>query len=197
MTAVWVILGLVVLTIVYLISLYNKIVAKKEQVKNSEKQISIQLDRRGKIFDNLINTVKKAMDYEKSALKEIIELRQKAVNLKSGGNPKELKAIEEQMSKMISSGELSSSFNLTVEAYPELKANDNMLHFQEEIVNTENKLSYAKQSFNDSIEDYNATIQSFPENVIVGKYPKLKEEFEYWTLSEEKIEKSEEQRVEF
>jgi len=186
--------------LMYAMGLYNNIVKLKELVNNAKSQISVQLDRRGKIFDSLISTVTKAMDYEKTALKEIIELRQKAITIKTdGGNidGSELKNIENQMSQMMASGAFNSSFNMTMEAYPDLKANENMLQLQEEIVSTENKLSYAKQSFNDSITRYSTTIQSVPDVFVVNMFPALKEDFELWELTEENITKQEEKTVSF
>jgi len=188
-------LGIILAIVLYVIYTYNRIITLKQRVINSKKDISIQLDRRGKVFDSLINTVKKAMDYEKSTLKEIVELRQKAINLK-GVDEKQQKEIEDQLSKIIASGQLSSSINMTMEAYPELKANDNMKQLQEEIVSTENKLSYAKQGYNAAVEEFNATVQSFPANIIVDKFD-LNEEFEYWDIPEEKIQQEEDRRVSF
>ena len=191
----FIILTIIVLVIIF-ISSYNKLVGLKEQVINSEKEISIQLDRRGKIFDSLINAVKKAMNYEGTTLKEIIDLRNKIVKL-DGIENEEKRKLENELSKMISTGTLSSSINLTMEAYPELKANNNMLQLQEEITTTENKLSYAKQAFNGSIEEYNATKESIPYNFIVNWFPKLDKDFKYWELNEEKIQEEEKRRVEF
>ena len=185
----------------YLMSIYNNVVKLKENVHNAKSQISVQLDRRGKVFDSLISTVTKAMDYEKTALKEIIELRQKAITIQADGNNMdnmELKNVEDQMSKMMASGAFNSSFNMTMEAYPDLKANENMLQLQEEIVSTENKLSYAKQSFNDSITKYNTTVKSVPDVFVVNMFEgALKENFELWALSEEKTEKEEERTISF
>ena len=184
--------------ITFAVSLYNKIVGLKEGVKNAKTQISIQLDRRGKIFDSLISSVKKAMDYEKTTLKEVIELRTKSINLKGDAfSNEEKKNIEEQISSRISSGAFASKFQMTMEAYPDLKANENLLQLQEEIVSTENRLSFAKQGYNDSIEEYNSTIQSVPELFIVKMFSGLKEHFEYWRLSEEKVAQEEERRVKF
>jgi len=177
---------------------YNKIVSAKEMVVNMKSQISIQLDRRGKVFDSLINSVKKAMDYEKTTLKDIISLREKSLNI--SGDPlsnKEKQDIEDQISEQILNGQFTKSFNMTVEAYPELKANDNLLQLQEEIVSTENKLSYAKQAFNDSLERYNALVSSVPYNIIVKYFPDLKKEFNYWKLKKEEVKVEEEKRVQF
>jgi LemA protein len=196
-----IVIGVLVVVIGYAMSIYNNIIKLKEYVHNAKSQISVQLDRRGKIFDSLISTVTKAMDYEKTALKEVIELRQKAISLQSNGdamNNAELKSIEDQMSKMMASGAFNSSFNMTMEAYPDLKANENMLQLQEEIVSTENKLSFAKQSLNDSITKYNLTTKSVPDVFVVNMFAgALKEEFEMWVLSEDKIQQQEEKTVSF
>jgi len=199
---IYVLLLIIVGIVLYGVSIFNKIINQKEEVRNGETQISIQLDRRGKIFDSLINTVKKVMDYEKNTLMEVIELREKAKTLKDFNQnetaSKELKEVEDQISKIVTSGELTSSLNLTMEAYPELKANENMLQLQEEIVSTENKLSFAKQAYNDSIERYKATIQSVPDVFLVNMFEKqLKEDFEYWNISEEKVQEAEDRKVEF
>lgn len=181
----------------YLVYAYNNIVALKQRVINAKNQISIALDQRGKVFDSLINTVKKAMDYEKSTLKEVIQLREKILKLDGNLDQKERKELEDKLSEIIASGQLSSSINMTMEAYPELKANENMKVLQEEIITMENKLAYAKQAYNAAIEKYYATIQSFPNNFIVEKFPSLKEDFEYWKLPDEKIQQEEDRRVEF
>ncbi|CAA6816167.1 MAG: LemA protein [uncultured Campylobacterales bacterium] len=198
MSTGWIILIVVGVLIFWIVSIYNKIIRLKENVVNAEKQISVQLDRRAKIFDSLINSVKKYMDYEKSAFKEVVELRQKAINLEGDAfNNEELKEVEESLSSMINSGEMSSKFSLTMEAYPDLKASTNMLQLQEEIVSTENKLSFAKQAYNDGIEQYNVTIESVPDTFVVKAFPKLKQDFKYWELSEEKVQANEERVVEF
>lgn len=192
-----IVFGILGVLVVYIISVYNKIVQLKESATNAEKQISVQLDRRAKIFDSLINAVSKIMDFEKGTLVEVVELRNKAINLGNNLNNDELKSIEDQLSRIVSSGELTSSLNLTMEAYPELKSNQNMMLLQEEIVSTENKLSFAKQGFNDVVEKYNSTIKSFPDIFIVQLFSSLKEEFKYWDLSVEQIKKEEERRVSF
>lgn len=198
MTGLYIGIILLIVIILYIISIYNKIISLIEETKNSKNQISIQLDRRGKVFDSLINTVKKYMDYEKTTLKDIISLRQKVVMLKNNNNSEEdIKEVENNISNLINSGEFANSFNLTMEAYPDLKANQNMIQLQEEIVSTENKLSYAKQSFNDSIERYYATKKSFPANIIVNMFSSLEQKFEYWQLDENTIKVEENKRVEF
>lgn len=167
--------GLVIIT-------YNGLIAKIEAVRNNEKQIDIQLDRRFKVFESLINVVKKYMDYEQTTLKDVVALRNQANAAKASGDDKARIAAENKISA------IANGLNLVFEQYPDLKANQNCLQLQEEIVSTENKLAFAKQSFNDSIEIYNASKKSFPANLIVGAFKaKLDVDFTYWQLSADKV----------
>lgn len=176
----------------FIISTYNSLIAKIEAVNNSKKQIDVQLDRRHKVFASLIESVKKIMDYEQTTLKDVVALRNSAISARKSGNiDAEIKA-EEQLSK------IAGGINVLVEQYPQLKATENMGQLQEEIVNTENKLSFAKQSYNDSIEDYNTHKKSFIASMIVSFFAKkLDFDFHYWSLSEEKISNYEEETVKF
>lgn len=161
-----------------------------EAVENDKKQIQVQLDRRYKVFESLIEVVKKYMDYEKTTLKEVVELRSQSSKARDAGDDKAQFAAEDAISK------IASNINLVFEQYPDLKANQNALQLQEEIVNTENKLSFAKQSYNDSIEKYNAKKKSFFESMVVGFFrDKLDKMFEYWGLSEEQTKAQEEYKV--
>lgn len=185
-----------VVIVAWFILTYNKFVAMIESVKNSEKEISVQLDRRGKVFDSLISTVKRYMEHEEGVFAKVTELRNQAKQgnaLKDGETHK----AEDELSKIISSGELTSSLNLTMEAYPELKANENMQQLQEEIVSTENKLTFAKKAFNNAIEAYNVKLKSIPDMLVPAIASSLKQDFEYWSLNEEEIEQAEGRRVEF
>jgi len=194
MTLLGIILGIVIILGIMMIRIYNKVVALKEDAINAEKQISVQLDRRGKIFDSLINTVKKYMEHEKDTFKTIVELRQKTMDTT---DLKTIQQAENELSNLVSSGALNKSLSITMEAYPELKSSQNMLQLQEEITSTENKLSFAKQAFNDGITSYVAYIQSFPANIVIGYFPSLKKEFAYWELNETTIKTEEEKRVLF
>ncbi len=166
----------------YAILTYNGLISQIEAVRNNQKQIDIQLDRRFKVFESLINVVKKYMDYEQSTLKDVVALRNQAQAAKASGDEATRIAAENKISA------IASGINLVFEQYPDLKANQNCLQLQEEIVSTENKLAYAKQSLNDSIETYNANKKSFPANMIVNAFKnKLEVEFAYWQLSEKKV----------
>jgi LemA protein len=194
----YIVLIVIALIIFYIMGVYNKAIRLIEAMNNSEAQISVQLDARGKKFDSLINAVKQAQKYENETLTKVTELRSQAVKIDGDAlHNMDMRAIEDQLSQIIGSGKLTSAINMTMEAYPDLKANTNMLQLQEEIVNIENKLSYAKQAYNDSIEAYESYAKSVPPALIVGLFKQLQSDHEYWDLSEEKIEAEESKRVSF
>lgn len=163
----------------WLISIYNKLIRLVEAVNNNKKQIDIQLDRRFKVYESLIGVLKKYMDYEKTTLKEIISLRAQAKQAQEQNNELDRIKAENEISK------IGTNLNVMFEQYPDLKADKNALQLQEEIVSTENKLTFAKQAYNDSIEQYVATSKSFLESIIVGIFPsKLLKQFNYWSLTD-------------
>ena len=185
-----ILLIIVAIIVVYIVMTYNKLIAEIETVKNSEKQIDVQLDRRSKVFNSLINVVKKYMDYEQTTLKDVVALRNTANKAKAQGDDKTRIAAENQIS------EVAKGINVQFENYPDLKANQNVIQLQEEITSTENKLAFAKQALNDSIERYNAHKRSFFAGVVVNIFKKLNENFVYWNISEEKKVELEASRVE-
>lgn len=161
---------------------YNRLIAQIEAVRNNAKQIDIQLDRRFKVFESLINVVKNYMDYEKTTLKDVVALRSQANAAHASGNEAGRIDAENKISGIV------SGLNLVFEQYPDLKANQNAMQLQEEITSTENKLAFAKQSYNDSIEIYNANKKSFPANVVVSSFKSnLDIDFPYWQLTGDKV----------
>ncbi len=185
---------IIVAVVIFLwaIGIYNKLIAMIEAVNNNKRQIDIQLDRRFKVFQSLIETVNKYMDYEKTTLKDVVALRNKAQAARAEGNEKDRMAAENEISK------IAAGINVVFEQYPDLKASQNAMQLQEEIVNTENKLAYAKQAYNDSIERYYATKKSFFEGMVVSVFSSsLDKQFQYWSLTEEKIQEAEDYRVKF
>lgn len=181
---------LLVLVIVFIVAVYNTLIAMIEAVRNNERQIDIQLDRRYKVFESLINVVKNYMDYERSTLKDVVALRNQALTAKAQGNPEAAMKAEDKISGIF------SGLNVVFEQYPDLKANQNALQLQEEIVNTENKLAYAKQAYNDSIENYNAKKKSFFQAMIVSLFAnKLDFDFPYWRIDEGKTKTMEDYTV--
>lgn len=174
------------------ISVYNSLIGLIEAINNNKKQIDIQLDRRYKVFESLIETVKKYMDYEQTTLKDVVALRNQAQAAKASGDEKARMAAENGISQ------IASGLNVVFEQYPDLKANQNVLQLQEEIVNTENKLAYSKQAYNDGIERYNAKKKSFFEAMVVSMFSSaLDKEFIYWGLPEEQIKAKEDFTVKF
>jgi LemA protein len=185
-----IIIALLVIAIGYLALTYNTLVSLIEATRNNQKQIDIQLDRRFKVFQSLIEVVKKYMDYEQTTLKDVVALRGQAEKSKASGDEQGRIDAENKISQ------IASNINLVFEQYPDLKANQNAMQLQEEIVNTENKLAYAKQSFNDSIEHYNATKKSFFTQFIVSMFKgKLDFDFPYWQLDAAKVQQQEDYTV--
>lgn len=182
MSLLIVLLVIFLMVLIWFISIYNSLIQYIEAIKNNQKQVDIQLDRRYKVFESLINVVKKYMDYEKTTLGEVVALRNKAQAAAGAGDEKTRMEAENAISR------IASGINVVFEQYPDLKASQNAMQLQEEIVNTENKLAFAKQALNDSIERYNAKKKSFVESMVVSLFPKLNEEFLYWQLPKETVE---------
>ncbi|MGD9152509.1 MAG: LemA family protein [Gammaproteobacteria bacterium] len=191
MSALVIVIIIAVVLLFGIVAIYNMLIRLIEAVRNNKKQIDIQLDRRYKVFESLINVVKKYMDYEQTTLKDVVKLRGQAQQAVAKGDTKGQIEAENAISK------IASGINLVFERYPDLKADKNALQLQEEIVNTENKLAYSKQAYNDSIEKYNATKKSFFQSMVVSLFKgRLDFDFPYWSLSEEQIKTQEDYKVE-
>ncbi|CAM2862959.1 LemA from Coxiella burnetii [Legionella steigerwaltii] len=183
---------IVVLIFIWAIGIYNTLIHLIEAINNDKKQIDIQLDRRFKVFESLIEAVKKYMDYEQTTLKDVVALRNQAQAAKAAGDEQGRIAAENQISQ------IASGLNVVFERYPDLKASQNVMQLQEEIVNTENKLAYSKQAYNDGIERYNAKKKSFFESMVVSLFASaLDKDFVYWGLPEEQIQAKEDYTVKF
>jgi LemA protein len=187
----YIIIFVVVAVFFWVIKVYNSLIAMIQAIINNFKQIDIQLDRRAKIFTNLIEVVKKAMSHEMELLTKVTELRNTSLAASKSGDTATKMAAENQISSLIP--QLSVQF----EAYPQVTAGTNALQLQEEIVSTENKLAYAKQAYNDSIEKYEAKKQSFLEAFVVSIFSKLNKSFEQWGLTAEKRQENEDMTVKF
>jgi len=156
--------------IFYGVSLYNRLVAARNGYKNAFAQIDVQLTRRHDLIPNLIETAKGYMAHEKETLEAVIQARNSAVSglgdVKTDPtNPEALQKLGEAERGL--SGALGRLFALS-ESYPDLKANENMMQLSEELTTTENKLSFARQAFNDGVMMYNNLIEQFPSNLIAG-----------------------------
>ncbi len=170
MIAVWVILGVVVLIILIFIATYNGLVGLRNQVKNAWAQIDVQLKRRYDLIPNLVETVKGYVKHERETLEAVTNARNLAQKGASG-------SVGER-SKL--EGELSSALTrllAVAESYPDLKANQNFLALQEELTSTENKISFSRQYYNDSVLRYNNKTQMFPSNMVANMTSFKVEEF--------------------
>jgi LemA protein len=186
------ILILIALVFFWAVGIYNTLISLIEAINNNKKQIDIQLDRRFKVFESLIEAVKKYMDYEQTTLKEVVGLRNQAQAAKASGDEAGRMAAENGISQ------IAAGLNVVFEQYPDLKASQNVLQLQEEIVNTENKLAFSKQAYNDGIERYNAKKKSFFEAMVVSYFDSaLNKDFVYWGLPEEQIQQKEDYSVTF
>jgi LemA protein len=187
----YIIIFVVVVALLWVIKVYNSLIAMIQAIINNLKQIDIQLDRRAKIFANLIEVVKKAMSHEMELLTKVTELRNTSLAATKSGDTATKMAAENQISSLIP--QLSVQF----EAYPQVTAGTNALQLQEEIVSTENKLAYAKQAYNDSIEKYEAKKQSFFEAFVVSMFSKLNKSCEQWGLTAETRQENEDMTIKF
>ena len=161
MVALIILLIIIVLIVVFIVSMYNSLIGLRNQVKNAWSQIDVQLKRRHDLIPNLIETVKGYMNHERATLENITNARSKAVSAQ--GVAEKAKA-EAQLTDAM------GKFNLVVENYPDLKANQNFLALQEELTSTENKISFSRQNYNDQVLFYNNKIQMFPSNIMANMF---------------------------
>jgi LemA protein len=164
------VLGFGLLCVLYGVGVYNTLVALKNRFENAFSQIEVQLKRRYDLIPNLVETVKGYMSHERQTLEAVIQARNQAVGglqraAANPGDPSAMHALSAAEAGL--SGALGRLFALA-EAYPDLKANQNMAQLTEEITSTENKVAFARQAYNDSVTQYNTYRQSFPPVVFAG-----------------------------
>ena len=157
----WGLLALIVIIPLWGVALYNKLVNLKNQVKNAWRQIDVQLKRRHDLIPNLVEVVKDYMSYEQETLEKVIQARNQAVN---ATNTEEAIAAEG-----ILSGMMGKLFAL-MENYPDLKANESTARLMEELSATENKISFSRQFYNDSVMALNNGVEVFPSNIVAGMF---------------------------
>ncbi len=156
-----IILIVLAVLVIFVISLYNSLVRLRKRMENAWAQIDVQLKRRYDLIPNLIETCKGYMKHEREVLENVTKARQQAIDV-SG-------VKDQAMAENFLSQTLRSLFAVA-ENYPDLKANQNMLALQEELTSTENKISFARQHFNDSVMLYNTKIEVFPSNLIANTF---------------------------
>ena len=176
-----IIIAVAALVILWVISRYNSLVSLRNQTINGWKQIDVQLKRRHDLIPNLVNTVKGQMEFERETLENVIKARNNALNPSGVADA----ADKENML----TGALSKLFAL-VENYPQLRSNENVKQLQEELTTTENKISFARQFYNDIATKFNTATQVFPGNIIANMFGfKAAELFEITVLTEREVPK--------
>ncbi|HEX5612674.1 MAG TPA: LemA family protein [Burkholderiales bacterium] len=168
----WIFVAIIVALVVWAISIYNRLVALRNRFKNAFAQIDVQLKRRYDLIPNLVETAKGYIKHERETLEAVIKARNQAVTAAGAaganpGNPAAMQGLAQAEGAL--TGMLTRFFALA-EAYPDLKANQNMLAIQEELSSTENKVAFARQSFNDSVMEYNTRRESFPDTIFAGMF---------------------------
>ncbi len=172
MTALIIILIVVALVAFFLISQYNRLVSLRNRFTNAFAQIDVQLRRRYDLIPNLVEIAKGYMKHERETLEAVIEARNQAsqAEKRAAADPSDGEAVATLMgAERALTGSLGRFFALS-EAYPDLKANQNMMQLQEELASTENKIAFARQSYNDSVTRYNTARESFPTVIIAGMF---------------------------
>ena len=171
----WILIGIVVFLLMfgmYFVRIYNKLVQLRNRFKNAYSQIDVQLKRRYDLIPNLVETAKGYMKHESETLEAVIQARNQAMSAgqaaaQSPGDPTAMQGIVGAETAL--TGTLGKLFALA-ESYPDLKANENMLAIQEELSSTENRIAFARQSYNDSVMHYNTRRESFPDTMIANTF---------------------------
>ncbi len=176
-TVIIIIFAVIILLVFYGIGVYNKLVNSRNKVKDQWAQIDVQLKRRADLIPNLVETVKGYAKHEKNTLTEVIEARNKFVS--AGSINEEIEANNQL------TGALNKLFALS-ESYPELKANQNFISLQNDLKDTEDKISYARQFYNDTVLTYNNLVQMFPSNIVANMFKF--EVYEFFKIEEKEKE---------
>ncbi|PCM45282.1 LemA family protein [Marinobacter sp. ANT_B65] len=168
------IIGLIVIAVaaIYLVFIYNRLVSLRNQFKNGFAQIDVQLQRRHDLIPNLVESAKAYLDHEKSTLTQVMEARNNAVSAQKdaakdpgdGTKIQRLGGAENLLTKAL------ANFYAVAENYPELKANETIQQLMEELSSTENRVSFARQAYNDSVMSYNTFREQFPNNILAGMF---------------------------
>lgn len=161
-------LAVIAVVLFFIIGVYNKLVSLRNQTKNAFAQIDVQLKRRHDLIPNLVETVKAYMSHERGTLEAVIAARNQAetIRQKASGNPSNPETMKQLLQAEGQLGAVMGRLFALSEAYPDLKANQNMANLQEELSSTENKISFARQAFNDAVLGYNTSREVFPNNVV-------------------------------
>lgn len=166
----WITLAVLAAVAVYGIVIYNGLVALKNRVRNAFSQIDVQLQRRYDLIPNLVETAKAYMAHERDTLEAVIAARNQASVAARHAQSSQPGAIAELAGAEAALGGLLTRFFALAEAYPDLKANQNMAQLQEELASTENRVAFARQAYNDATMSYNTRREQFPDSLIAGLF---------------------------
>lgn len=172
MTSFLIFLGIIAVIIFWAVGLYNRLVNERNRVRNGFAQIDVQLTRRHDLIPNLVEAVKGYMKHERETLEAVVQARNSAVSdLETAkADPANAEAIKKLGASEGALGSALGRLFALSEAYPDLKANQNMMQFQEELSSTENKVAFARQAFNDAVMGYNNAVENFPNNLIANTF---------------------------
>ena len=168
----WIVVVVIVALALWAIAIYNGLVALRNRFKNAFSQIDVQLKRRYDLIPNLVEIAKGYIKHERETLEAVMKARNQAVSAAAAaaaapGNPAAMQGLGQAEAQL--GGVLGRLFAVA-EAYPDLKANQNMMQLHEELTSTENKVAFARQAYNDSVMEYNTKRESFPDNVFAGMF---------------------------
>jgi LemA protein len=166
----WISLAIIAAVIVYLISIYNGLIALRNRVMNAFSQIDVQLQRRYDLIPNLVETAKGYLKHERETLEAVIAARNRAqvAAQRVEQNPADAGSMRELAGAEAALGGMLTRFFALAEAYPELKANENMMQLNEELASTENRIAFSRQGYNDAVTSYNIKRESFPDRLVAG-----------------------------
>ena len=164
--------GLAVIVGLWVMGIYNGLTRKRNAKDNNYSQIGIQLTRKYDLIPNLVKLVKGYMKHERTTLEEVIQARNMAANANAAvsANPSDPEAMKQMVAAEGTLGGVMGRLFALSESYPDLKANQNMMQLTEELTSTENKVTFARQAFNDSVMGYNNALQVFPANMVAGMF---------------------------
>jgi LemA protein len=164
----WILLAIAGVILIAAITIYNRFILYSQRIKNAFSQIDVQLARRAELIPKLIASVKGYVKHESSLLKDIAKVRSEGMKASS---------IGEKASADIKMHSMLSNLFVAVEAYPQLKANENFLSLQEAITGTEDKIAYSRQFYNDTVMEFNIMVERFPSNILASAFKFAKNEF--------------------
>lgn len=172
MTSFLIFLGLIAAIVFWAIGIYNRLVNERNRVRNGFAQIDVQLTRRHDLIPNLVEAVKGYMKHERETLEAVVNARNTAVSALDAAkaDPANAEAIQKLGGAEGALGSVLGRLFALSEAYPDLKANQNMMQFQEELATTENKVAFSRQAFNDAVMGYNNTAENFPNTMIANTF---------------------------